>query len=532
MLVIKALGWLTTPIPFSFRHTDVLKVETIATDGTATAKTISTHYDVVQLATANISGDSNVISSNSQRTEYGWIKYKVATTDVIHIYREETFLQDYNYVDSTVIPAEQFTKSADRIVDAMSTQFTRDTSDPSAFDAQGRKVSGLKTPVRHDDVLTKTVLDSMGTTASLAIPASGGSGDNGKLLCPSAFAPGSTPAVAWASRLGLPDGGATSLYVLSPVSDYANTPFVEWTLPRWITAPPDDGLRSVYSYGTSSYVEGEGTTKTARWRQFREMLTTPTTTADVNKVIRLKSTTWSPPTTPTAFFPSGSYEYEMPTEPSEGTELTRDLRMVALDDSNIGYSPRMKLTATTFNVHFDGSLSSPNDFAFGDGDGTYGTGSAEIKRIHPFNYFEFAHGLKNDSDANVMPQMIFMQVKTNGYTVPQSGAYGSSGIRSGHTAYPVYIPRIHTIDNREDSTPSEFMLDYSESLYASEPWYSSDDGTAHNTIAGTISMANVNALSRDESHTGTNESHYLDFTTAQAVTIHFLCVYGTTGGIK
>ena len=165
----------------------------------------------------------------------------------------------------------------------------RSNYDPSKYSAQDRKITNLRTPVRNDDILTKTVLDSMGTTASLSIPATGGSGDNGKLLAPSGLVP-STAAVAWTSKLGLPStSGLSSLHVISPVSSYGSAPFIEWTVPRWVTAPPNDGLRSVYNYGTgsstASEVEGTGNTKLAGWREFREMLPTLTETTDVNKVI-------------------------------------------------------------------------------------------------------------------------------------------------------------------------------------------------------------------------------------------------------
>ena len=524
----------TYPIPFSFRHTDILKVDTIDANGTKTQRSIDTHYDVIQLATSNVSGDSNVISSNSQRTEYGWIKYKTATTDIIRIYKEETFVQDYDYVDTTAIPAEQFTKSADRIVDATFTQITRSHKDPTAFDAQGKKITSLSTPTRNDDILSKTVLDSMGTSATLTIPASGGAGDNGKLLCPSGFAPGSTPAVAWASRLGLPSsdgGGITSNHVLSPVSDYANSPFVEWTLPRWITAPPNDGLQSVYNYGTgtltASEVEGEGTSKHVNWRQLRPMPSTLTTTADVNKVIKLNSTTWTPLVYSNATVNpeviAGPYSYELPNEPPEGTENSRNLRMVAGYDGAYNYSPRIKLGSLVVSNHYDGSGSYPT---FGDGDGTFGSGSTGVKHTHPYVEWTYTNVLKDDSDNLVMPQMVLMQVQTNAYTV-EAGAYGGLGGVNTYTAYPVYFPSIDPINNINTSNVSEFIEDATPT-----------DGTANNTITGRLYLANVNQYARSatdgltSTSSTSDESHYLDFSSAQNATIHFLLIYGDTGGVK
>ena len=519
----------TFPIPFSFRHTDALKVETIASDGTPTAKTISTHYDVAQLATSIVSGTgdsaTNIITSNSQRTEYGWIKYKAVTTDIIHIYREETPLQDYDYTDGAVIPAEQFEKSADRVVDSLTAKLARSNYDPSKYSAQGRKITNLRTPVRNDDILTKTVLDSMGTTASLSIPASGGSGDNGKLLAPSGLVP-STPAVAWASRLGLPStSGTTSLYVLSPVSDYANTPFVEWTIPRWIPAPPNDGLRSVYNYNTGattpSEVGGEGTAKYAEWREFREMPATLTETTDVNKVIRLNSKTWTPPAAggvggiplsdPSGNQVDGSYSYQTVVEPTLRTENQGDLRMVAAEDNVPTISPRMKLASITVNQLWDtdGATDYPE---FGNSDGSVDNASGWAIHLHPTQSWILTNVLKNDSDALVMPQMVFMQAKTTGYTVPQSGAYGSSGIRNGHTAYPVYDVGCDRWDSAD-----EYMPDYDSG------------GAANDKINGYTSMMNNNW--RANSGDKFDDSYYLHFSSAQTMVIYFLLIYNSSDGV-
>ena len=463
------------------------------------------------MATANITGDSNVISSNSQRTEYGWIKYKVATTDIIHIYREETFLQDYNYVDTTSIPAEQFTKSADRVVDAMTTQLSRKDTDPLVFDAAGSKISGVGTPTRHDDLLTKVAMDNMGTTASLAIPASGGSGDNGKHLCPSAYAPSGTPAVAWASRLGLPStSGVASTAVLSPVADYSNTPYVEWTEPRWIFSPPNDGLRSVYNYGTGggvlSETEGEGTTKSATWRQFREMPATPSEATDVNKVIRLKTKTWSPPSSPgipwgtqgdVGDVSDGSYRYEHPVEPPAGTEATRDLRMIGGEDGTMVFSPRIKtypdsITGINFN--------------------TYGAaGIANRNEAHPSLPFTTTNVLVNDSGNKIMPHMVFMQCKTTAYTVAAAGVPGSIGTE--YTAYPVWIPHLDNIDNRDKPNPGPYLLDYS------------DDGVSNNTLKGSLALANHNNYGHLVNDTHFSDIHYLHFGTNQTCTIQWLVIY-------
>ena len=509
----------TFPIPFSFRHTDALKVETIATDGTATQKTLSTHYTVVQQASSVVAGtSSNIISSNSQRTEFGWIKFIAATTDIIHIYREETFVQDYDYTDTVAVPAEQFEKSCDRLVDGMTTQLSRSSIDPSKYGAMDRKISSLDDPVRNDDLLTKGILDDMGTTASLTVtnPPSG-SAHAGKLLTPSGLAP-STPTTAWASRLGLPStSGTTPLYVLSPVDDYANAPFIEWTIPRWIIDPEANGLRYVFSYGTDAAVEGEGTDKTARWREFREMLDTPSVLAtDANKVIRLKSTTWSPPDQPTVQTPSGSYEYELPNEPSEGTEASRDLRMVAGDDGNFTYSPRMKIIIHTFTVQYDSGL-----YQWRDGDGTYtqdwGGASSLVK--HAITPWVLSNSLYNDSGVRVMPQMVFMQAHTAAVTT----SYG--GLVIPYTAYPVFHPFIDAIDNTAVDTNDEFILDSTSSL--SPP----DDGVSNSTIEGWVNMMNCNAYPQPPNDKYDNVvPAYLHWSGTISIKIRFLLVFGSEGG--
>ena len=461
---------------------------------------------------------TNFITANSQRTEFGWISLKLGTTDIIRIYREETFLQDYDYTN-VAIPAEQFEKSCDRLVDGMTTQVSRDNADPSKYNATDRKIANLNRPARNDDICTKATLDSMGTAATLGItnpPA--GSAHSGKLFTPSGLTP-STPAVAWASRLGIPsESGMTQGDVLSPVADYANPPYVEWTIPRWIIDPPNNGLRYVFSYGTSDAVEGEGTTKSARWREFREMLTSPAPSADVNKVIRLKDTTWQPPDAIPVTQNQGSYAYEMPNEPSEGTEVTRDLRMVAADGGAYGYSPRIKHASFNIAVQLDSG-----DNEFGNGDGTLDNagGIAYALNKHPDIPFLITNPLVDDNGALVMPHMVMMQVST----VAVSSTYG--GI-SSYTTYPVFHPFIDSINNSAVGTDNEFIQD------------ATADGTANNSIAGWINMMNTNMWARsDTSGDGDIDKFdnivpsYLHWSGSITVQLRCLLFFGSsTGGIK
>tara|TARA_R100000458_G_scaffold16768_1_gene14428 strand:- start:2262 stop:3776 length:1515 start_codon:yes stop_codon:yes gene_type:complete len=418
------------PIPFSFRHSDILKVETIASDGTATARTLNSHYKLYQRNTTQ--GSDPV--ADGVRTEHGWVEWiGTSPTDVVHIYREETPLQTYDYIDGAATPTSEFEKSKDRIVDSMTNQLARDNNDPSAFGAMGRKITSLANPVRNDDILTKDVLDDMQTTASLTIPASGGASDNGKLLTPSTLAP-SVPVASWNSRLGQPLGG-NSGHVLSPVSDYANSPYVEWTSPRWITAPPNDGKRYVYSYGTGTSIEGEGTTKSALWREFREVrsMAQTGTTGQENHVLRLENTTWS---SSVENFSWGAVD-----ESPSGTAAALAGRMVATKDGTIVNSPRFKLMSKTLDLDAGEIYGS----TFGNGDGTMNRSGTIGDVEHPGWVFNITNTLVNDSGSEVMPKLLFLQVKCEGKTV-------TDGIH-----YPVMHPRCNAIDGT--STFSEFLYD-------------------------------------------------------------------------
>ena len=192
------------PIPFGFRHSSVLKVETIDSAGVATQRTLSTDGVSNDYTLTQMTKSATQVVSNSPRTQFGWIMWVgVSPTDIVHIYKDETMLQPTDFTDSTSISQESFGTSKDRITDALSSTISRSDEDPSAYSADSRRIASLGTPARNDSSLTKSVLDSMQTTSTLTIPASGGSGDDGKLLAPTGYAP-STPTIAWSSRLALP----------------------------------------------------------------------------------------------------------------------------------------------------------------------------------------------------------------------------------------------------------------------------------------------------------------------------------------
>ena len=482
------------PIPFSFRHSDVLKVATIDSDGVATQKVKDSHYKLYQRNSTGLTDPSD----NSVRTEYGWIAWIGAspTTETILIYREETFEQDYDYRSGVAIPADQFEKSKDRLVDSMTTQLARDNADPSAFSAGGRKISTLGASVRSNDILTKDILDKMQTTASLTIPASGGAGDNKKLLGPNGLAP-STPTVSWQTKIPVP-AIPSSESVLSPRggTDWQTDPYVEWTSPRWITNPPtDNGLRYVYSYGTGDAVEGTNSSKAAKWREFREMLTLPQSIAGQDTaIVRLKSTTWQPPNNPASS--TASYDYQLVPESVGRTDDATIRRMIAADGGAIVNAPRFDSLYHDQSVAFDGTGGS----TFGDGDGTMARSSAFTVCKHPSVNFTATNTIKDDSDDLQMPQLMFLQVQPTGVTV------------GGQTAYPVFQPRVDMIDNRVDGTDNEFVVD-----------------VGNNEIDGSLIMMNMNQWLIGQ--TTSDQSTYLHWAGNITIRVHIICAYDSASGI-
>lgn len=393
------------PIPFGFRHSSVLKVETIDSAGVATQRTLSTDGVSNDYTLTQMTKSATQVVSNSPRTQFGWIMWVgVSPTDIVHIYKDETMLQPTDFTDSTSISQESFGTSKDRITDALSSTINRSDEDPSAYSADSRRIASLGTPARNDSSLTKSVLDSMQTTSTLTIPASGGSGDDGKLLAPTGYAP-STPTIAWSSRLALPTPTGDK-YVLSPVSDYANPPYIEWTLPRWISAPPDNGLSYCVSYDRTS---PSVTDKSMDWREYRN------TTA-----------TWLA-TLQTGYFliHEGSSSSHRKRDGTLGQSVVPSRaedalnRMIATDDGTITQSPRFKITETDIKVDVS-TLSGPPD----------GTGSDT--GLHDLRFpLSVNHTMVDDAGNNIAPTMIFLQPQTFPVTVQDySGA--------DFTAYPVF----------------------------------------------------------------------------------------------
>tara|TARA_R100001082_G_C4364878_1_gene161371 strand:+ start:1714 stop:3303 length:1590 start_codon:yes stop_codon:yes gene_type:complete len=511
-----AISGETFPIPFSFRHTETIKVARISAAGVSTLQTEggSNNYTVVQ----KVSG-GDAVSSNNRRTDYGWIVWVgTSPTDTIHIYREETLKQEYDYTNAAVIPTAEFQKSTDRLMDSLVMQAGRSDTDPSAYSMKNKEITDMGSPKWHNDLATKAELSKLSdSTATLSIPDA--SGSNTLWICPSAYLP-STPTVAWTAKLEVPStSGVASTAVLSPVSSYGSAPYVEWTEPRWVRAVPADVLRYCYSYGTGTTVEGEGTSKSALWREFREMPTLPTTTDDVGKVIKLNSTTYEPEGV-TADPP---YAYETPNEPPSATDAARDLKMLGSRDGSMVYTPRMKLISTDA-TYVNNANTTVNSVAFGtrfgDADGT--RTSTELPSTmcqHPFFPLLVANALVDDSGDKVMPHLVFLQVYS---------AASSSNI------YPVFRPYLWPrTDSAAKGTDGDakFIPDATSST-----GYFADDSTANDDILVGLDLMNCNmwaAADEDGDKNTADKSHdstYLHLT-GHTATVKMLLVYGDTTDI-
>ena len=249
------------------------------------------------------------------------------------------------------------------------------------------------------------------------------------------------------------------------------------------------------------------------------MPTLLTTTDDVDKVIKLNSTTYEPEGV-TADPP---YAYETPNEPPSATDAARDLRMLGSRDGSMVYTPRMKLISTdaTYVNNANTTLNLVSfGTRFGDADGT--RASTELSSTmcqHPLFPLIVANALVDDSGDKVMPHLVFLQVYS---------AASSSNI------YPVFRPYLWP---RTDSSAkgadgdAKFIPDATSST-----GYFADDSTANDDILVGLDLMNCNmwAAADEDGDKNTadksDDSTYLHLTSHTA-TVKMLLVYGDTTDI-
>lgn len=216
-------------IPFNFQTTAVVKVETIASDGTATQKTVTVDFDITPENSNGDTGDGGLPA------DYGWIKWKgTSPTDIVHIYREETPTQPNDWTSS--LDTTEFESSLDKIMNSASRTINRRTAIPEKFNGKGRRINNAGDPVRHDDAMTSNILSDMDITPSLTIPTPPAFNDY--LLAPRAYIP-STPDVNWEVRYPQPTLPIITRKILRSTGGGGN---FDWSLQNWIPPAPNDGL--------------------------------------------------------------------------------------------------------------------------------------------------------------------------------------------------------------------------------------------------------------------------------------------------
>jgi len=402
------------PIPFSFRHKEVVKVETINSAGIATQKTLSTDgitndYILIQRTT-----DMGGVVDDNVRTDHGWISWVgVSPTDIVHIYKEETMLQPNDYSDVAGNPSispEVFESCKTRATETFLRTLSRDDVDPLAYGAKGRRITAAD-PVRPDDALTLGVLNSMQTTL-LQFPASSGAGvaPVSKVLVPTGYGTG-VATIGWQDRLTMTTVGIQDDYILTSLDAH---PWMAWTEARWLTPPPDNSLDWCVSYDRDSVTE-----KSMDWREFR-VLPEGWLSSDIHGYYLLmdEGVDDDPPTT-SSWQKKHTTTGQMggdPTNPKTANVFLN--RMAAADDGTLGLSPKF----TVQNVSLTLNTGAADGSTTGQG-----------KQQHPIKFsWNMTNVLKNDSGSLVAPSKIFLQPQTFALTV------SPGGLLSDFTAYPVF----------------------------------------------------------------------------------------------
>lgn len=413
------------PIPYSFRHKEVLKVETINSAGIATQKVLSTDginndYTLIQKTT-----DMAGVTNDDVRTDHGWIAWVgVSPSDIVHIYKEESLKQEIDYAHVSgepSIPSEDFELSKTRAIESFSRTLSRDDADPTAYGAKGNRITSAD-PVEPNDVITLGVLNLMSTSTTLSIPTSGAAGSipERTLLVPTGFAP-STPAVAWQDRLSLPAvGSGEDDYLLSATATPTVSPYVEWSESRWIGVPPNNGLVWRVSYDRDS---PSVTTRSMDWREYRKT-STAWNLIDMHGFYMITSD----PSTNTSEWQQrhgslGQYGDD-PTSTKRPNTLRS--RMIEAEVGTIGLSPRFNFHSAAATLNCGSPGYPPNQVPNGLGD-------AESKKHRVQFEWTMPIEVKDDSDNRVKPSMIFLCVKTFPVTVEPLHGGGSD-----YTAYPVF----------------------------------------------------------------------------------------------
>ena len=388
-------------IPFSWDTAATLKVRVISSIGTVSAKTEGSSNDYS--LTGVLSNSTQTVYTHAA-ADYGWIKWNAAATasnDTIEIYREEPATVSTNYANTGSFgTVTEFERDADRIVMAMSRTCNRSEEDPLVYDAKMRYIKDLGNASRGDDGLNDTLLNTISAvTPALSVP--NGTGLN-QYLSPSGYAAGSdSGAVTWGSITEIPStSGVNTRYALVSSSSTAYS----WAELKWIPPAPDDGngyFLSINQAGTLS------------WAKVYEIpMSDSGSDNDVVALTAGRVIGWR----------------TLSESPYASTTNAKTKRFVTYNGSALAWGPRH-----TYGTHTISSVTVAEDSSVPVGNGVHSANSIKT--------FQFNHNMKNDSDADIAPDRVFLTVETEKLD-------GSAIGGTGDDAIPVYAVML---DNESDS---------------------------------------------------------------------------------
>ena len=377
-------------IPFPWDAAASLKVRTISSAGVVAAKTEGSSNDY-SLTGVLTNGTQTVYTHAA--AEFGWIKWNAAateSTDTIEIYREEPTTVTTDYVDTGAFgTVTQFERDADRIAMALSRTCNRSETDPLVYDAKSRYIKDLGNPLRGDDALNDTILNTMSAvTPALEIP---GSASANKFITPTGYASGSgSGSVAWSTPNHMPS--VSGVNVRYPLVSTSSSEY-EWQAFNWIPPAPDDG------FGYFLAVNQAGTMS---WAKVYEVpMSTAGSNNDVVELTSARVIGWK----------------TLTESPYASTKNQKTGRFV-IYNSGVAWGPRF-----TYGTHSISDVTGVTENADTYAQGIHGDTGVQT--------FQFNHGMKNDSNADVAPDRVFLTIGTE-----KLDATGGSG---GDDAIPVYV---------------------------------------------------------------------------------------------
>ena len=364
-------------IPFPFDVAASLKVRVVSSSGTPTNKTEGASNDYV--LTGMLSNSTQTVFTHAA-AEFGWIEWKAAATsdtDTIEIYREEPVTTSTNHGTWASSTNKAVEREMDKLSMSLSRNCKRSETDPLVYDALNRSIKALANPVREDDALNETVLDTMkAVTPSLTVGTSSSGADY--WVTPTGYASGSgSGSIAYGQMIQMPtiSSPSTPARPLVSTDDGGRPPTYGsgWTAKNWIPTAPNDGN----GYFLKSDISGNYS-----WARVYEV--PMSSSGDTNDVV--------------------SYEggdilgwRTLNEAPYSSNANTKSNRFVVHSGGSPAWGPRFKHGTVESNNVTISILPSMAAYA-----GNHNTNIA----------FQFNPGTLNDSGSAVAPDYIFLTVET------------------------------------------------------------------------------------------------------------------------